>query len=99
MEVKCPALTASPVVCSQIAHGGGNIQKTSGTIAASEIVYSAIDVTALKQQTTGPKTVTVAPTTSSTTSSSSTGGVETMTSGPFAMAGAIGAGLLAFAAL
>ncbi len=71
-------------------------------VPASEVVYKAVDVTSLKAQTTttgpnGKDTVTVTATPS--TSSTSTGGMETMTSGPLPLLGAIGAGLLAMAAL
>jgi len=105
VTVDCPDLQASPVTCSQTARGGGNIQKVGGTVPASEIVYKAVDVTSLqKAETTtkgggaGPNTVTVTqtPTPSST---SSTGGVETMSSRPLPLLGAIGAGLLAVVAL
>ena len=71
------------------------------TIGADMILYQAIDVTAtITNSSTIPVTVTVTATPSTTSStSSSTAGVETMTSGPWAMGGAVGAGLLALAAL
>ena len=104
--IKCPKLTDSPVVCSQLAHGGGNVAKTSQTIAASEIVYQAVDVTKLPKKTddkkktktkTKEKTVTV---TAQPTSTSKAWAFQTVTAGPLAMmGGALGAGAIALAAL
>lgn len=81
--------------------GGGIISKTSTTLGASAILYQAVDVTATVNNTsTEPVTVTVTAKSSTTSStSSSTAGVQTMTSGPWAMGGAVGASLIALAAL
>lgn len=98
-------MTAAAVTCFQVAHGGDNFAKTSDVLSASDIVYKEVNVTSIKKQTTdktkgpdkGPKTTTSAKPSSTTTSS---GGIPTLTAGPLAMmGGAVGAGLLALAAL
>lgn len=101
VEISCE-LTATPVNCHQQAHGGGNIQTTQGTVPASSVVYSAVNVTALKSKTdtdgtTDQDTVTVTATPSST--STPNGVMATLTAGPLAMGAAVGAGLLALGAL
>ncbi|KAK3072562.1 hypothetical protein LTR53_006616 [Teratosphaeriaceae sp. CCFEE 6253] len=96
----CVFSNTDSAVCIQARIGGGNIDKTTTTIGASQILYQAVDVTMTMNATgTGPMTVTVAPSTTSTSStSSSTAGAKTA-SGPWAMGGAVGAGLVALAAL
>ena len=89
--------------CVQVQQGGGIINRQTTTIGSDMIIYQAIDVTAtINNTSTLPVTVTVTAkpsTTSTSTTSSSKAGVETMTSGPWALGGAVGAGLLALAAL
>lgn len=99
--INCDMSGYSSAVCTQAQLGGGNIQRTSSTLGASQIVYQAVDVTqTINNTSTEPVTVTVAPSTTSTTSStsSSTAGAQTA-NGPWAMGGAVGAGLVALAAL
>ncbi|KXL46028.1 hypothetical protein M433DRAFT_234332 [Acidomyces richmondensis BFW] len=97
----CTLTGSTSAMCSQGAEGGGYIQKTSTKIGADQIVYQAVDVTATMNNTsTIPATVTVTAQQSTTSStSSSTGLAPTMSSGPWAVGGAIGAGLVALAAL
>lgn len=105
--ISCP-LTGSPVTCHQSASGGENIRVTQATVAASDIVYQAVDVTAKSSKTkdkkkdakkTVTKKVTVTPSTTSTTPS--TGGVDVgrPTGLPWALGGAVGAGLAVVAVL
>ncbi|TKA75054.1 hypothetical protein B0A55_05991 [Friedmanniomyces simplex] len=96
----CAFSNTDSATCVQAAIGGGNIAKTTTTVGASGITYQAVDVTQTMNNTsTMPVTVTVTPTSSSTSStSSSTAGAQTA-SGPWAMGGAVGAGLFALAAL
>jgi hypothetical protein len=88
--------------CNQRASGGGQVQQTNTAIGSDQIVYQAIDVTATMNNTsTQPVTVTVTATPSSTseTSSSTAGAQITAGKQPWAIGGAIGACMLAIAAL
>ncbi|KAK5126739.1 hypothetical protein LTR85_009673 [Meristemomyces frigidus] len=102
-SLACAMTGTTEAVCTQVQNGGGNINRQSTTIGASAILYQAIDVTqTINNTSTMPVTVTVtakSSTASSSTTSSSTAGVQTMSSGPWAMGGAVGAGLIALAAL
>ncbi|KAK6389956.1 hypothetical protein LTR65_006007 [Meristemomyces frigidus] len=99
MSDRIPSMRSA--VCTQFQSGGGNINRQTTTLGASAILYQAIDVTqTINNTSTMPVTVTVTAKSSTTsTTSSSTAGVQTMSSGPWAMGGAVGAGLLALAAL
>jgi hypothetical protein len=104
--IDCP-LTASPVVCNQNAHGGGQIQQTSVTVAASDILYQAVDVTALQKKpketgknATTKKAAAKTTTATATPTPTSTGGVAVATGNSWVGAvGVVGAGLAALAAL
>ena len=78
--------------------GGGNIHSKQQVATP---FYQAVDVTATKNNTaTMPKTVTVTGKAKKTsTTSSSIAGVQTTPAAPWAMGGAVGAGLVALAAL
>ena len=78
VEISCP-LTLAPVTCFQVAHGGGNVHKTSRTVASSDISYREVNVTSLKKQKDkgkAPKTVTL------TKKPSPTDGAPTATAKP-----------------
>jgi hypothetical protein len=98
-SVGCVATGTTSASCDAASSSDGNVQRTTSILDASGINYVAVSVTATNNNTaTQPVTVTVAP--SSTTSSSSTSSAAAQTAaGPWAMGGAIGAGLVALAAL
>ena len=85
--------------CQQAQRANGNINKVTSTLAASQISYQAVNViSTLNNTSTLPVTVTVTAN-STTTSSTSTSTAGVQTSGPWRVGGAIGAGVLALAAL
>ncbi|KAK0267030.1 hypothetical protein LTR91_004673 [Friedmanniomyces endolithicus] len=96
----CYFSNTDSATCVQARLGGGNIDKTTTTVGASGITYQAVDVTQTMNNTsTQPVTVTVAPSTTSTSSTSSSKAGAQTSSGPWMMGGAVGAGVLALAAL
>lgn len=103
--IDCP-LTNTPVTCNQNAHGGGQIQQTTAVVDASDVLYQEVSVTATpkaqktddsktkKKESAKEKTTTVTPT------PVSTGGVADVTGRSWVGAvGAVGAGIVALAAL
>jgi len=98
--LECAFTDMNAATCIQARIGGGNIDHSTTTVGASQMLYQAVAVTATMNATaTGATTVTVEPTTSSTSSiPTSTAGAQTV-SGPWAVPGLVGAGLVALAAL
>ena len=104
------SLLESPVTCYQSAsQDGGDIAKTSAEIPAASVVFQAVDVTATHKENTGDKHTTKhhhdnkqqAQKTTSGSASATTGGAAVVeaTRAPWGVFGAVGAGLMAFAAL
>ncbi|KAK5171740.1 uncharacterized protein LTR77_003376 [Saxophila tyrrhenica] len=103
--IDCP-LTNTPVTCNQNAHDGGQVRQTQATVAASDISYQAVDVTATRKDKKDKKTTeknakqTVKETTTVTPTPTSEGGAAEMTGRSWVGAvGAVGAGVVALAAL
>jgi len=102
--IDCP-LTNTPVTCSQNAHGGGQIQQTTAVVAASDISYQAVEVTATPKAKTTDESKTKKAQDKKTTSTPtptpvSTGGVAEATGRSWVGAvRAVGAGIVALAVL
>ncbi|WPG97499.1 Hypothetical protein R9X50_00027600 [Acrodontium crateriforme] len=96
----CTLDGTTSAVCSNLARNGGNVAKDTSTLGASQIKYQAISITqTINNTATLPVTVTVTPSSTSTSSSSSSGAANPTAAAPWTLGGAVGAGLLALAAL